>query len=297
MEMINEKPTMNEKPIKNRQVAEVWRRIKKNKVAMFGLMVIVIVILMAIFADVITNYDEMAIKQNAKAVLQYPSTEHWFGTDAFGRDVFARIVHGTRASLTLGISATFISLVFGVIIGAAAGYYGGIIDEIIMRILDMIMCIPGLLLALAIVAALGPGLRNMLIAITISMVPGFARVVRAVVLTIVGEVYIEAARCCGTRDFKILLIHVIPNAMGPIIVQATMSISGMILIGAGLSYIGMGIQPPAPEWGAMLSEANNYMRQYPYLVIFPGFALILTSLAFNLFGDGLRDALDPKLKN
>lgn len=282
---------------KKSQTLEIWKRMKKNKTAMVGLVIIVIVVLVAVFADFITNYDKMAIQQNADAILQSPSLHHWFGTDSFGRDEFARVIFGARVSLAIGLISTIISLAIGCFIGAASGYYGGKTDEIIMRILDMFMCIPGMLLMLAIVAALGPGLTNMMIAIVISMIPGFARVVRSVILSVIGDDFIEAAKACGTSDFRIIMVHILPNAMGPIIVQATMAISGMIMAGAGLSYIGMGIQPPRPEWGAMLADANNYMRQYPHLVIFPGLALVITSLSFNLLGDGLRDALDPKLKN
>jgi len=282
---------------KNSQMRQVWRHLRKNKTAMFGLFIIIIVVGSALFADVIADYDTKVIKQNAKEIFQSPSAKHFFGTDSYGRDIFARIIHGSRRSLSIGLVSTVIGASLGVLIGATAGYYGGKIDEIIMRILDVQMSIPPLLLALAIVAALGPGLRNLLIAITISMAPGFARVVRAVVLSIADEEFVEAAKACGTKDYKIIFIHILPNAIGPIIVQTTMAIAGMILAGAGLSYIGMGIQPPDPEWGAMLAQAQNSMRQYPYLVFFPGISLILTSLAFNLLGDGLRDALDPKLRS
>lgn len=282
---------------KKSQAKEIWRRMKKNKGAMIGLIIICIFVFFAIFADVIENYEERAIDQNVKERLQGPSSEHWFGTDAYGRDVFARIIHGSRISLTLGLATTSISVVLGGIFGAAAGYYGGKTDSIIMRIMDTIMCIPPILLALAIVAALGPGMRNLLIAITVAQVPGFTRVIRSVVLTVVDQEYIEAAKACGTLDSRIILKHILPNAMGPIIVQATMAVAGMIIAAAGLSFIGMGVQPPAPEWGAMLSQAREYMRHAPYLVMFPGMAIILAALSLNLIGDGLRDALDPRLKN
>lgn len=279
------------------QLAQFWRRLVKNKTALLGLAIIGVVLFFAIFADVFVDYSTQVIGQNAQARLQPPSWQHLFGTDAFGRDQFARIIHGARVSITIGLVATALAVVFGGLIGSVTAFYGGLVDEIIMRILDILMCIPPLLLALAIVAALGPGMMNMMIAITISSVPGFSRIVRSVILSIVEEDFIEAARACGTSDARTILVHILPNAMGPIIVQATMSIAGIILAAAGLSYIGMGIQPPRPEWGAMLADANTYMREYPHLVIFPGLALILTSLAFNLLGDGLRDALDPKLKS
>ena len=251
---------------------------------------------MAVFADLIVPY-ELGIKVDGSIRLQPPSSEHWFGTDNLGRDVFSRIVHGSRVSLTIGIATTLISVVIGGFLGAAAGYYGGKADNIIMRLVDIFMCIPSILLALAIVAALGPGLRNLLIAITISYVPVFTRMVRAVILNVVDQDFVEAARAYGASDMRIILKYIAPNAMGPIIVQCTMGIAGMILSAASLSYIGMGIQPPEPEWGAMLSDAREFMRTAPYLIYFAGFSILLAALAFNLVGDGLRDALDPKLKD
>jgi peptide/nickel transport system permease protein len=282
---------------KNSQIKEIWKRMKKSRSAMFGLVVIVIFILAAIFADLIVDYQKMAIEQNGMIRLQPPSWEHWFGTDAFGRDVFARIIHGTRVSLTVGLFATTVSCILGGLLGAITGYYKGRIDSIIMRAMDIIQCIPSLLLALAIVAALGPGIFNVLLAITVSSVPGFVRITRSVILTAVDQEYVEAAKACGTRDARIIYRHILPNAMGPIIVQATMSVAGMILVASGLSFLGMGMQPPAPEWGAMLTEGKEYMRNAPYLVAFPGLAIIFAALSISLFGDGLRDAIDPKLKN
>ncbi len=282
---------------KNNQIKEIWRRILKNKLAVVGLIVIVIFILVAIFADVIANYDNMAIAQNGDIRLQGPSLSHLFGTDAYGRDVFARIVHGARVSLSIGITSTIISVIVGGFLGAITGFYKGIIDSIIMRIMDIMQCIPSLLLAITIVAALGPGIENVLIAMTISTVPGFVRITRSTVLTAVDMDYVEAARSCGTKNSRIIFRHILPNAMGPIIVQATMAVAGMIMAAAGLSFLGMGMQPPAPEWGGMLTEGKEYMRQAPYLVAFPGMAIVLISLSINLFGDGLRDAMDPKLKN
>ncbi len=275
---------------------ETWRRIQKNKSAMFGLAVIILFAVISISANFISPY-ESAIKQNAAVRLQGPSGAHIFGTDSYGRDVFARIIYGSRMSLTLGFATTLFSVVLGGLLGAAAGYYGGRIDNITMRICDTLMCIPTILLALAVIAALGPSMTNLLIAITVSNTPGFVRLVRASILTVVEQDYIEAARACATPDFRIIYKHIIPNAMGPIIVQATMSIAGMILAASSLSFLGMGIQPPTPEWGAMLGEAREYMRTSWYLVLFPGLAIAFAALAFNLLGDGLRDALDPRLKN
>ena len=282
---------------KKSQGKEIWKRMKKNRAAMIGLVIICIFVFFAIFADVIADYEEEAITQNVKERLQPPNSEHWFGTDAYGRDIFARILHGARVSLTIGLASTGISVILGGLFGAAAGYYGGKVDSIIMRVMDTVMCIPAILLALAIVAALGPGIRNLLIAITVAQVPGFTRVIRSVILSVVGQDFIEAAKACGTTDKRIIIKHILPNAMGPIIVQATMSVAGMIITAAGLSFIGMGIQPPRPEWGAMLAESREYMRYAPYLVAFPGIAIVLAALSLNLLGDGLRDALDPRLKN
>jgi len=200
-------------------------------------------------------------------------------------------------SLTLGVVTTASAALLGTLIGAASAYYGGVTDNVIMRIMDIIMCIPPILLSLAVVAALGQGLRNLFIAILFSSVPGFVRLVRSVVLGIRGEEYIEAARAIGITDAGIIILHVLPNAMGPIIVHSTMYVAGMIMLTAGLSFLGLGIQPPAPEWGAMLSEGREYMRYYPHLVTFPGLTIVLVALSLNLLGDGLRDALDPKLKH
>lgn len=282
---------------KTSKLKEIWKRIRKNKSAMVGFIIICIFALIAIFANQIADYDKMAIGQDIGSRLQPPNAKHWFGTDAYGRDVFARIVFGMRTSLSIGILTTFVSVVISILFGAIAGYYGGYTDSVIMRVLDTVMAIPPVLLALAIVASLGPGMLNMIIAMTVANVPGLTRVIRSVILSVVGQDYIEASKACGTKNAKIILKHVIPNSMGPIIVQATMSVSSMIINAAALSYLGMGVQPPTPEWGAMLSESNDYMLNSPYLVIIPGLAILFAALSINLFGDGLRDALDPRLKS
>lgn len=275
---------------------ELWKRLWRNSGAVVGLVIILIFALGAIFANQIRP-EELVTEQDVSIRLQGPSAEHWFGTDAYGRDLFTRVLYGSRISLVIGIFTAAFSLLFGGTLGAAAAYYGGQVDNIIMRIMDMFTAIPGTLLALAIVAALGASMTNLLIAITISSIPGFVRLIRSTVLTVVEMDYVEAARACGTRDGRIILRHILPNAIGPIIIQTTSSISGMILQASGLSYIGMGVQPPKPEWGAMISEAREFMRQYPYLMIFPGVCIILAALSFNLVGDGLRDALDPRLRD
>lgn len=277
------------------QAKEIWRRMKRNRLAMVGLVMIIVLLLMAIFADVLADED-LALSRSPDR-LQGPSAAHWFGTDNLGRDVFARIVHGSRISLTLGIATTALSLIIGGLIGAISGYFGGIVDNIIMRVADMFMAIPGILLTLAMVAALGTSMVNLIIATTISGVPGFVRIIRSYILTVIGQEYIEAAKACGMGDFMIILRHILPNVIGPIVVEATMTVAGMIISISGLSYLGMGVQPPTPEWGAMLSEANDHMIKYPHLVIFPGLFIVLSALSLNLLGDGLRDAIDPRLKD
>lgn len=281
---------------KKSQFPEIWRRFKKKKTAMFGLAVFVIVLLVAIFADLIVPYSK-AIDQVTTERLLSPSLDHPFGTDAYGRDIFARIVYGARYSLLSGISAVIVGFIIGGLLGAVTGYYGGIVDAVIMRILDAIMCVPFFVLALAIIAALGTDFINVLLALVISSVPTYARIVRSAILTVVDMDFIEAARACGTPNIVIIIRHVLPNAIGPIIVQTTMSVGQMIKDAAAMSFLGMGIQPPTPEWGSMLSEGKTYMLYNAWMVVFPGLAITITSLALNLMGDGLRDALDPRLKD
>lgn len=282
---------------RNSPAYEIWRRFKKNKAAMLGLGIFLIMVLLAIFADVICDYDTQVIAQDVSNRLKAPSTAHWFGTDAYGRDIFARVVHGARISIIIGLAATVGSVCISGILGSIAGYYGGRIDNAIMRVLDTFLAIPGELLAMAIVASLGPSMTNLLIAVTIARIPPFTRVIRSSILTVIDQDYIESAIASGARDSYIIVKHILPNAMGPIIIQATMGVGRMILTAAGMSFIGMGVQPPLPEWGSMLAEGRDFMRYSPYITLFPGLAIILTSLALNLLGDGLRDALDPKLKN
>lgn len=282
---------------RNSPAYEIWRRFKKNKAAMLGLGIFLIMVLLAIFADVICDYDTQVIAQDVSNRLKAPSAAHWFGTDAYGRDIFARVVHGARISIIIGLAATVGSVCISGILGSIAGYYGGRIDNTIMRVLDTFLAIPGELLAMAIVASLGPSMTNLLIAVTIARIPPFTRVIRSSILTVIDQDYIESAIASGARDSYIIVKHILPNAMGPIIIQATMGVGRMILTAAGMSFIGMGVQPPLPEWGSMLAEGRDFMRYSPYITLFPGLAIILTSLALNLLGDGLRDALDPKLKN
>jgi len=295
MTAVNTTPIMKKYRKKSR-FNEIWKRMKKNKIAMFGLSLFTVILFCTIFADLIVPY-QLALEQDIGNRLQPSSAAHWFGTDVFGRDIFARIIHGTRNSLLMGIGAVIVGITLGGVFGATAGYYGGKIDTLVMRVMDTIMCIPFMLLALAIVAALGQGLINVLIALMLSMVPYYTRVIRSAILTVIGQDFIEAAKACGTPDRYIILKHILPNAIGPVIVQATMSVGSMIIWAAAMSFLGMGIQPPAPEWGSMLSEGKEYMLAAPHLVIFPGMAIVLTALSINLMGDGLRDALDPRLKD
>lgn len=278
------------------QISEFWRRFRKNRSAVIGLVLLIFLVGTALFADLIVPYSR-CVEQVGAERLQPPSASHFFGTDEFGRDLFARVVHGSRYSLFIGVATSLMALVIGAVLGASAGYFGGMVDNIICRIVDVFMCMPPILLSLAVVAALGTSMQNLIIAITISCIPGNVRLIRSVVLTVAEQDYVNVARSYGTSNARIIFRYVLPNAMGPIIVNTTMAISDMILSAAGLSFIGMGIQPPSPEWGALLSAAQNFMFTSPYLLIFPGIFIVLSSLSFNLVGDGLTDALDPKLKN
>ncbi|MCG8539489.1 MAG: ABC transporter permease [Clostridia bacterium] len=288
--------TSKNKNKKRSQWAEVWRRLRKNKMAMVGLGILIILIVSALSAPLIADYEDVVIKQDLINKLEEPSLEHIFGKDEFGRDIFARIIWGARVSLVVGIVAVGISVISGGTLGAVAGYYGGKLDTVIMRIMDIFLAIPSILLAIAIVSALGPSIINLMIAIGISYVPTYARIVRASVLSIREQEFIEAAKAIGASDFRIILRHIIPNALAPVIVQGTLGVAGAILSTAGLSFIGLGIQPPAPEWGAMLSTSRAYLRYAWHVTTFPGVAIMITILALNLLGDGLRDALDPRLK-
>jgi len=273
---------------------DVWRRLRKNHLAMFGLFVVALLLFFALTADIIAPYKYY--EQNLMNSFQSPSKEHLLGTDEFGRDILSRIIHGSRISLQVGLIAVGISVVCGGFFGAVAGYYGGRIDNLIMRVMDILLSIPSILLAIAIAAALGPGLYNMMVAVGISSTPQYARIIRGSVLTLRGQEFVEAAKAVGSSDARIILKHIIPNCLAPIIVQSTLGVANAILTAAGLSFIGLGIQPPTPEWGAMLSGGREYIRDYAYLTVFPGLAIMTTILALNFLGDGLRDVLDPKLK-
>ncbi len=274
---------------------ELWHRFCENKVAVAGLIILVIIVIMAFCAPLIADYNQV-ITQDLSSRTLSPSMEHWFGTDGYGRDTFARTIWGARLSLCIAFSTILLACVVGLFLGVICGYFGGTVDVVVMRIVDVFMCLPPLLFSLSIVSALGNGMWNLILAVGITMMPYFTRVVRASVLGVSSMDYIEAAKANGASDFYIITRHIIPNCMGPIIVEATISLSSVIMIAAGLSFIGLGVEAPSPEWGAMLSDSREYMRQAPWLVFAPGLAIVITALAFNLVGDGVRDALDPRQK-
>lgn len=288
--------TNNEVQKKNSLAWDTWKRLLKNKGAMFGLVFMVGLVLMAIFADVLYDYDTQVIAQNIPDRLIHPCLEHPFGTDEFGRDLLARIVHGSRMSLVVSFTSVAISLTIGGILGAISGYFGGMIDDIIMRVTDILLAIPMTLFAIVIVAALGPNTQNLALALAASSIPIFARLVRGSVITVRDVEYVEAARAIGANHFTIITKHILPNCMAPIIVQVTLRIATAIYNTAALSFLGMGVQAPAPEWGGLLAAGRSLIRDHSYLSVIPGLAIMLTVLALNLLGDGLRDALDPRLK-
>ena len=279
---------------KQSQIKEIFKRFKRNRMAVFGLVVIILLILCALLPSVIAPFGDD--DQNLSEQFIAPCLAHPFGTDNFGRDILSRVIYGCRISLLIGLISVSISCVLGVILGCIAGYYGNKVDNLVMRFIDIMLAIPQMLLAMSIVAALGIGTENLILAIAIGSVPGYARIVRGSILSVKGQEYIEAARSIGASDFRIITRHIVPNCLAPIIVQATMSIASAILSTASMSFIGLGIEPPTPEWGSMLSAGRAYLRDHWFVVTFPGVAIMLTVFAFNLFGDGLRDALDPKLK-
>lgn len=283
-------------PKKRSQFEEVWRRLKKNKMAMVGLAIVVFLVLLAVFADFLFDYEEIVIKQNTAIRLQGPSAEHWFGTDEFGRDILARLVHGGRISLVVGVVAVSIALVLGGTLGAISGFFGGTVDMVISRAMDILLAVPSLLLSITIVSALGPSIMNLMIAIAVSSIPGYARIVRSSVMTVRDNEFVEAAKAIGANNAQIIASHILPNCLAPIIVQVSLKVASAILSTSGLSFLGLGVKAPTPEWGSMLSGGRAYLRNAPHLTVFPGLCIMLTILSMNLLGDGLRDALDPKLK-
>ncbi|OIB03652.1 diguanylate cyclase [Paenibacillus sp. LC231] len=271
-----------------------YHRLKKNKAALFGGYFLLLMILIAIFGPLLTQYDPTKVDYSTK--LLKPSSAHWFGTDHNGRDIFTRIIHGMRLTLSVGFISVIIGAAFGVVLGIISGYYGGKWDALIMRITDVMLAFPGILLALAVVSVLGKNLFNVIIAVSIFSIPTFARVVRGSTLAVRKLEYIDAMRSLGASDGRIIFGHILPNITSPIIVQATLRIAVAILTASGLSFLGLGAQPPTPEWGAMLNDGRNYIMDHPHVALFPGLSIVFVVIAFNLLGDGLRDVLDPKMK-
>jgi len=292
----------------SKNISQFWRQFSRNKLAVASLILVLIFALIAIFADVLYSYDFVTSNSLENALLKPGETgtvyfqekdiEHTFilGSDNYGRDILGRLVHGARISMIIGFVTVAMAVVIGGILGAIAGYKGGLFDTIIMRLTDIILSIPTILMSIAIVAALGNSFFNLLIAISTSLIPGYIRIVRASIISIKDQEYVEAARVIGAGDFRIVLKHIIPNITSPIIVQSTLNVGSSILSASWLSFLGLGILPPKPEWGNMLSEAREFIQYAPHLLFAPGIAILLTVLAYNIIGDGLRDALDPKLR-
>jgi peptide/nickel transport system permease protein len=277
---------------------EQWRTVRRflgNWLAAAGAALVVLLIILAVVGERLAPYDPNAIAMDNR--IAPPSVMHWFGTDEFGRDVLSRVLAGARVSLLVGLIAVGISLTAGTLLGLVSGYYGGWVDETIMRVMDVFFAFPAILLAIAIVAALGPGINNAMIAIGIVYTPIFARITRGSVLAVRGDVYVEAARAVGNPDWRILMRHILPNIAAPIIVETSLSMAFAILAEAALSFIGLGTQPPDPSWGRMLSEGRAFIQLAPWIGIFPGLAIMVTVMGFNFLGDGMRDALDPRLKH
>lgn len=281
-----------------RKPRSLWRdaaqRLVRNRGAVFGAVLVMVLIIAAVAAPWIAPFDPA--KQDLRSSLQPPSRVHLFGTDVHGRDIFSRIVYGARISLRIGTLGTILGGSMGVLLGLLAGFYGGRIDTLIVRFVDILLAFPGLLLAIAIIAVIGPGLENVIIAVGIFSIPSFARVVRGSTLSVKQQEFVTAARTVGVTDARIMARHILPNVLAPILVLATMRIATAILTAASLSFLGLGAQPPTPEWGAMLADGREYMVLAPHVALFPGLAILLAVLGFNLLGDGLRDALDPRLR-
>ena len=282
--MENTKLRASQKYKKRSTFDSIWRQLRKNKGAIVGMILLVVIIIIALVSPYIFNYETDVIANNVKERMQHPSSEHWFGTDDLGRDIFARVCYGARYSLAVGLVAVAVALVVGVTLGAAAGYVGGVFENLIMRVCDIFSSIPSVLMAIAVVSALGKSTFNLMLAVGIASTAPFIRVARAAVLTVRGEEYVESARAIGSPEWKIVAFHILPNCVSQIIAAAQ------------LSFLGLGVAAPAPEWGSMLSAGRAYIRDYSYMTLFPGIAIMLTVLSLNLIGDGLRDALDPKLK-
>lgn len=275
---------------------EILHRMSKNKGAMIGLAIIVILMLLAIFCDVIYDYETEIIGQNLKERFIHPCWEHPFGTDNLGRDQLARVIYGTRYSLPVGFVAVMVALVLGMITGAFAGFFGGKVEDVIMRFMDIFASVPSILMSIALVAVMGTSTLSLMIALGITSMPAFSRITRAAVLSVRNQEYVESARAIGCTNTEIIFQHIIPNCLSPIIVQSTLRMGSAIISASSLSYLGLGVPAPMPEWGSLLSAGRAYIRDHSYLTMIPGLAIMITVIAFNLLGDGLRDAMDPKLK-
>jgi len=284
--------TFHEKP--ENQWLEMWRSLRANRAALVSLVFVLVLVVIAVIGPYITPYNP--IETEMSNALKPPSAEHWFGTDQLGMDIFSRVIAGTRVSLTVGLLAVSIALTTGIVLGAIAGYAGGWVDTVIMRVMDMMLAIPSILLAITLMAALGKGIDKAVIAIGLVSIPEYARIVRGNILSIKENDYIAAAHVVGLSDARIIFRHVLPNALSVIIVRATLGISSAILDTAALGFLGLGVQPPQPEWGDMLGRARGFIFQAPHTLLYPGMAITATVLAFNLLGDGLRDALDPRAR-
>jgi len=294
---MNETTTTKSKYKKRSPAAEIFHRLRKNTGAIVGGLIVLLLILLALFSDVIYDYEQDIVAQNMAERFIAPCLEHPFGTDNFGRDMLARIIYGTRTSLPVGFVAVMIALAIGIILGAFAGYFGGVVENAIMRFMDIFAAVPSILMAIALMAVMEASTFSLMLAVGITSVPSFCRITRAAVLTVRNQEFVESARSIGCTNTEIIFQHIIPNCLSPIIVQVSLSIGSAIIDAAGLSFLGLGVQPPTPEWGSLLSAGSNYIRDYSYMTLFPGLAIMITVIAFNLLGDGLRDAMDPKLKN
>jgi len=284
-----------EKSRKTSQFREIWRRLKRNRAAIVGGIIVLLFVATAILAPWLSPYhpNEGDLTKRLKA----PDREHLLGTDPLGRDLLSRVIYGARISLQIQLVAVVIAMVVGIILGMAGGYYGGAFDHLIMRLMDILLAFPGIFLAIAIIAVLGPGLTNLMLAAGIYSIPQFARIVRGSVLSLKEKEFVEAAKAVGEKDFNILFRYLLPNSMAPIIVQTTLRMATVLLTASGLSFLGLGVQPPTAEWGAMLSNARAYLITAPHVATVPGLAIMLVVMGFNLFGDGLRDSLDPRLRD
>lgn len=274
----------------------IWKRMLRDKSTIFSVGFIAVLFFVAIFANFLVD-ENLVTMQNAADRIQGPSLTHWFGTDLYGRDIFARVMYGSRVSLSIGLVTVVISTIIGGLLGAIAAYFGGVLDDVIMRLTDILLAIPEQLLAICVVAAMGATPVSVIMALSVAVIPNRCRLVRSTVLGIVDTQYVEAARACGMSDLGIIIKEILPNTLGPIIVVSTQGIASIMLTASSLSYLGVGIQPPTPEWGAIIFEAREFLRLAPYMCVLPGLVIVLTALSFNLMGDGLRDALDPRLKD